>query len=62
VCERIGSLQHSSNGRYVYVGDAGDVIDTRTREVVTNLEALHNSRVYLEVAWVNGSPVFPNSG
>jgi DNA-binding beta-propeller fold protein YncE len=61
-CERIGSLQHSSSGRYVYVGDAGDVIDTQTREVVTNLEALHNSRVHLEVAWVNGRPVFPNAG
>jgi hypothetical protein len=59
-CERIGFLQHSSSGRYVYVGDAGDVIDTRTRQVVTNLEALHNSRVHLEVAWVNGRPVFPN--
>jgi hypothetical protein len=58
-CERIGSLQHSSDGRYVYVGDAGDVIDTRTREVATNLEALHNSRVYLQVNWVDGRPVFP---
>jgi hypothetical protein len=61
-CQRIGSLQHSSDGRYVYVGDSGDVIDTRTREVATNLEALHNSRVDLEVDWVNGRPVFPNAG
>jgi hypothetical protein len=59
-CERIGSLQHSSDGRYVYVGDAGDVIDTRTREVVTNLEALHNSRVHLEIDWVDGRPLFPD--
>jgi hypothetical protein len=58
-CERLGSLQHSADGRYVYVGDAGDVIDTRTREVVTNLEALHNSRVTLQVNWVGGRPVFP---
>jgi hypothetical protein len=43
-------LQHSSDGRYVYVGDAGDVVDTRTREAVVNLEALHNSRVHLEVS------------
>ena len=49
-CTRIGSLQHSSDGRFVYVGDAGDVIDTRTREPVANLEALHNSRVHLEVS------------
>src|SRR5207244_1431171 len=44
-CARIGSLQHSSDGRFVYVGDSGDVIDTSKREEVTNLEALHNSRV-----------------
>ena len=58
-CTRIGSLQHSSDGRYVYVGDAGDVIDTRTREKTVNLEALHNSRVQLEVDFVDGRPVFP---
>jgi hypothetical protein len=49
-CTRIGSLQHSSDGRFVYVGDAGDVIDTKTYETVANLEALRNSRVHLEVA------------
>jgi hypothetical protein len=58
-CARIGSLRHSSDGRYVYVGDAGDVIDTRTREVVANLEALHNSRVQLEVVFTDGQPTFP---
>jgi hypothetical protein len=58
-CERIGSLEHSSDGQFVYVGDSGDVIDTQTREKVVNLEALHNSRVELEVDWVDGKPVFP---
>jgi hypothetical protein len=58
-CGRIGSLRHSADGRFVYVGDAGDVIDTRTREIVANLEALHNSRVQLEVDWVRGRAVFP---
>jgi hypothetical protein len=58
-CGRIGSLLHSADGRFVYVGDAGDVIDTRTREIVANLEALHNSRVQLEVDWVGGRAVFP---
>jgi hypothetical protein len=56
-CGRIGSLQHSSDGRFVYVGDSGDVIDTTTREKVANLEALHNSRVHLEVDWVAGRPL-----
>jgi len=60
-CGRIGSLLHSADGRFVYVGDSGDVIDTRTREAVANLEALHNSRVQLEVDWVNGRAVFPAS-
>jgi hypothetical protein len=58
-CGRIGSLLHSADGRFVYVGDAGDVIDTRKREIVANLEALHNSRVQLEVDWVGGKAVFP---
>jgi hypothetical protein len=58
-CERIGSLEHSSDGKYVFVGDAGDVIDTSTRKVVANLEALHNSRVLLEVVFTDGRPSFP---
>ncbi len=60
-CRRIGSLQHSADGRFVYVGDSGDVIDTQTRETVANLEALHNSRVMLELDWLGGKPVFPPS-
>ncbi len=58
-CERIGSLQHSADGKYVYVGDAGDVIDAGRREVLLNLEALHNSRVHLEVLFRAGHPSFP---
>jgi hypothetical protein len=58
-CGRIGSLLHSADGRFVYVGDAGDVIDTRTSEIVANLEALQISRVQLEVDWVAGKAVFP---
>jgi hypothetical protein len=58
-CGRIGSLQHSADGRFVYVGDSGDVIDTDARQAVANLEALHNSRVTFELDWVDGKPVFP---
>ena len=61
-CGRIGSLLHGADGRFVYVGDAGDVIDTRTREIVANLEALHNSRTQLEVDWVGRKAVFPVHG
>jgi hypothetical protein len=58
-CGRLGSLLHSADGRYVYVGDAGDVIDAHKRERLVNLEALHQSRLMLEVDWVDGRPVFP---
>ena len=58
-CARLGSLQHSSDGRYVYVGDSGDVISTATYEVVANLPALHNSRVAMEVVFSNGKPSYP---
>lgn len=56
---QIGSLTQSADGRFLYVGDSGDVVDTRTRKPVANLEALQHSRVVLEVDWVDGRPVFP---
>ncbi len=56
-CLREGWLQHSLDGRFVYVGDSGDVIDTSTRQSVANLQPLYNSRVFLEVDWSNGVPV-----
>jgi hypothetical protein len=55
----IGSLVRSADGRFVYVGDEGDVIDTRTRQSVDNLEALQKTHVALEVDWVDGHPSFP---
>ena len=55
----IGSLVRSADGRFLYVGDEGDVIDTRSRQSVANLEALQKSRVVLEVDWVDGRPSFP---
>lgn len=57
-CRRLGSLQHSNDGRFVYVGDAGDVIDTKKREEIANLEALHESRLTIEVDWFGGRPEF----
>jgi hypothetical protein len=38
-----GWLQHSRDGRYVYVGLAGDVIDTRTRKIVAFLPPLQQT-------------------
>jgi DNA-binding beta-propeller fold protein YncE len=56
-CLREGWLQHTLDGRFVWVGDSGDVIDTTTRQSVANLEPLYNSRVFLEIDWSNGLPV-----
>jgi hypothetical protein len=61
-CGRLGSLTASADGRYLYVGDAGDVIDVGRREVLVNLEALHQSRLAREVDWVEGEPTFPAPG
>ncbi len=56
-CLREGWLQHTLDGRFVVVGDSGDIIETATRRSVANLEPLYNSRVFLEIDWSNGVPV-----
>jgi hypothetical protein len=60
----IGWLSHSRNGRYVYVGCSGDVIDTASHTVLTNLPLyndLADNRYHVEVDWANGAPVFAMS-
>ncbi len=57
-CLADGWLQHSRDGRFVYVGDEGDVIDTATRKYVINLPALYNTRKMIEIDWKNGVPIF----
>ena len=57
-CQREGWLLHSRDGRYVYVGDSGDVIDTATRTIATTLTSLRNTRHFLEVDWQSGAPTF----
>jgi DNA-binding beta-propeller fold protein YncE len=56
-CARDGWLQHSRNGRYVYVGDSGDVIDTKSKRIVAFLPALQQTRKMLEIDWRLGRPV-----
>ena len=53
-----GWLQHTRNGRYVYVGRSGDVIDTRTRRIVDYLAPLQATADFLEIDWRHGKPVF----
>jgi hypothetical protein len=57
-CAKDGWAQHSRNGRYVYVGDSGDVISTVTRRAAAFLPALHDSRKSIEIDWRRGRPVF----
>jgi hypothetical protein len=56
-CGQDGWLQHSLDGRYVYVGDSGEVIDTATRKVLLKLTTLANTRKFLEIDWQNGLPI-----
>jgi len=60
-CLKDGWIQHSRDGRFVYIGDCGDVIDTSTRRAVINLPTLYNTRKMLEIDWSNGVPVFTTS-
>lgn len=60
-CQKEGWLLHSLDGRFVYVGDAGDVIDTRTRQSVAFLQPLTNTRKFIEIDWQNGVPIATSS-
>jgi len=56
-CVRDGWLQHSLDGRFVYVGDVGEVIDTRRRRPAAFIPALRETRKHLEIDWRAGHPV-----
>jgi DNA-binding beta-propeller fold protein YncE len=60
-CLADGWLQHSRDGRFVYVGDAGVVIDTTTRKIVASCDSLYNSRKMIEIDWQNGVPVLTST-
>ena len=60
-CARSGWVQHSRDGRFVYVGDSGDVIDAHSYRVVAYLPPLRQSRVTLEIDWRNGLPISTTS-
>jgi DNA-binding beta-propeller fold protein YncE len=57
-CGKEGWLLHIGDGRYVVVGDSGDIIDTTTRTVAYHLDSVNNTRKFLEVDWQNGQPIF----
>jgi hypothetical protein len=54
-----GSLAESADGRYMYVGGTGDVVDTQTRTSIGTLDALQHAKAVLEVDWLGGKPLYP---
>jgi DNA-binding beta-propeller fold protein YncE len=56
-----GWLQPSRDGRYVYVGRSGDVIQTATRKIVTFLAPVQKTADFLEIDWRKGRPVATTS-
>jgi DNA-binding beta-propeller fold protein YncE len=56
-CGRAGWLQHSLDGRFLWVADDGNVIATRTNRVVAFVPALSNSRYLFELDWRGALPV-----
>mgnify|MGYP001499279125 CR=1 FL=1 len=54
-CSRDGWILHSRDGKYVYVGNSGDVIDTATHQPAGFIAPLANCRHgFLEMDWSNG--------
>ena len=56
-CTRGGWLQRSVDGRLLFVGDSGDVIETATRKVLTTLSTLAQTKKSIEVDWQGGVPI-----
>jgi hypothetical protein len=60
-CTKVGWLQHSVDGAYVFVGESGDVISTATNSMATFIPPLANTRHgFIDVLWQNGVPVAGN--
>ena len=57
-CLRDGWMQHSRDGRFVMVGDSGDVIDTLTRQTIATMPALLDSRVEIEIDFQDSTPIW----
>jgi DNA-binding beta-propeller fold protein YncE len=56
-CGRGGWLQRSIDGRYLFVGDSGEVIETATRRVLRTLSTLAQTKKSIEVDWEGGVPI-----
>jgi DNA-binding beta-propeller fold protein YncE len=56
-CLRDGWVQHSRSGCFVFVGDTGDVISTRTDRPIGYLPAMRDTRKMIEIDWRDGRPI-----
>jgi hypothetical protein len=57
-CLKDGWIHHSRDGRFVFVGDAGDVIDTLTRKTIAVLPHMGESRIEIEIDFQDGTPIW----
>jgi hypothetical protein len=57
-CFKEGWVQFSRDGKYVYVGDTGAVVDAQSKRVIARLPELRNSRKHIEVDWYRSKPVW----
>ena len=54
-CGKDGWIMHSRDGKYVYIGDSGDIVDTATHTMAHYMPELANCRHgFLEMIWKNG--------
>jgi hypothetical protein len=54
-CGKDGWIMHSYDGKYVYIGDSGDIVDTATHKMAHYLPELANCRHgFLEMVWKDG--------
>jgi len=57
-CTRDGWLNRSRDGRYIFVGDSGDVIDTAKHQSIGVLPALANTRNAIEIDFRGTTPIY----
>jgi DNA-binding beta-propeller fold protein YncE len=60
-CARDGWLQMTRDGRFLFVGDSGDVIDVATGRTAGFIPALRNTRKFIEIDWRGSLPVATTS-
>jgi DNA-binding beta-propeller fold protein YncE len=56
-CGRDGWVQTTLDGRYVFVGDSGSVIEAATNRVVATIPNMLNTRKFVEIDWQGRVPV-----